>query len=82
MTGHVLEISNYETPVMTARQPRPGARAQIYRFPARTPLTESELDPQDAPDGMLRTYVRLHLAMDAAIGLFVCLVWYGWHQLR
>ena len=82
MTGQVLEISNHGNTVMATRQPRSGARAQIYRFPARTPLSESELNHEHAAGGSMRSYFRLHLAMDAGIVLIVWMIWFGWHQLH
>jgi hypothetical protein len=82
MVGQVLEISKHENPVITAWQPRPGVRARVYRFPARTPLIEPELKARAAGGSSLGNYFRLHLPMDAAIGLVVWLLWYGWHQLR
>lgn len=82
MTGQVLEISKRENPVIAAWQPNPGRRARVYRFPAPTPLIESELRNQTAGGSSLRNYFRLHLPMDAAIGAVVFLLWFGWHQLR
>jgi hypothetical protein len=80
VAGQVLDISKHENAV--ARDPAwrttrtaSGKRARIYSFPAPAAAVSN------APEAPKRR-LRLHLAVELAIGFMLWLSWYIWHHLH
>jgi hypothetical protein len=85
VAGQVLDISKHENAVArdaawrasrtVSRTASGGKRARIYSFPAPAAAVSN------APEAPKRR-LRLHLAVELAIGFMLWLSWYIWHHLH
>ena len=75
MAARVLEISRHEGTANTAQTAYPRRPARVYRFPAPAAVVHGHVDREGAHR---HNPLRMHLAIELAIGVTIWLTWYLW----
>ena len=80
MAGQLLEISKHENTLRATPSGLAGRRARIYQFPFKAPALPAQ--PSLTPRRKRLSNLRIHLAVEIAVGLFLWLAWFVLHLIR